>query len=431
MKILKVIQSGHPGSLFSAFLYFDISFMVWVLLGPLAVYISQDLDLSATQKGLMVALPLLSGALLRIPMGILTDRIGPKKAGILGMALTLIPLLWGWRLASGLTDLLAVGLFLGVAGASFAVSLPLASRWYPPEYQGVALGIAGAGTSGTVFSAFFAPRLAEIMGWQSVLGLAVIPILLSMLIFSILAKDSPQQPEPRPVADYLKVLKEKDIWWFNYLYSLTFGGFVGLASFLVIFFVDQYHLAKVTAGTFTAGCVFAGSFFRPLGGYLADRFGGVRVLSLLYGVAALCMLGVSGLPPLGLATTLLFLGMMCLGMGNGSVFQLVPLRYRSEIGSVTGIVGASGALGGFFLPVILGLLKDSTGSYGPGFLVFSLAAGSGLAAIQVVYQRQKKRRLTGSALWSSAMGWRVWRQWNRFLKSGGTFPLPSSGKSLL
>jgi NNP family nitrate/nitrite transporter-like MFS transporter len=360
--------------------------MVWVLLGPLAVYISMDFELTATQKGLLVALPLLSGALLRIPAGILTDRIGPKKAGMLGMMLTLVPLLWGWRFAVGLTDVVAVGLLLGVAGASFAVALPLASRWYPPEHQGIAMGIAGAGNSGTVIAALLAPRLAESVGWQGVLGLAALPILLVLVLFAWIAQDSPSQPEPKPFADYLKVLKEADIWSFNALYSVTFGGFVGLASFLVIFFVDQYHLSKVAAGTLTAACVFAGSFFRPVGGYLADRFGGVALLSVLYGLTALCLFGVGTLPPLAASVALLWLGMMCLGMGNGAVFQLVPLRYRHEIGVVTGIVGASGGIGGFFLPTALGSLKDLTGSYGAGFLVFGLIAALALVTLQLLYR---------------------------------------------
>ncbi|MEW6325050.1 MAG: nitrate/nitrite transporter [Nitrospirota bacterium] len=388
---MKSIRSGHPGSLFAAFLYFDISFMVWVLLGPLAVYISKEMALTATQKGLLVALPLLSGALLRVPAGILTDRIGPKKAGIIGMLLTIIPLLWGWRFAEGLADVAAVGLLLGVAGASFAVALPLASRWYPPEHQGIAMGIAGAGNSGTVIAALLAPRLAEAVGWQGVLGLAALPILLTLVLFTWIAQDSPHQPPPKPLADYLTVLQERDIWSFNALYSITFGGFVGLASFLVIFFVDQYHLARVTAGTLTAVCVFAGSFFRPVGGYLADRFGGVAVLSLLYGLAAGCLFGVGSLPPLIPATALLWLGMMGLGMGNGAVFQLVPLRYRHEIGVVTGIVGAAGGIGGFFLPTALGALKDLTGSYGTGFVVFGLVAASALVALQLLYRLNWRR----------------------------------------
>jgi MFS transporter, NNP family, nitrate/nitrite transporter len=377
-------RSGHPPTLFSAFLFFDISFMVWVLIGALGIYMARDFGLTASQKGILVAIPILGGALFRIPMGILTDRIGPKKTGMIGQLVVLLPLVWGWRFADNLPQLMALGLLLGVAGASFAVALPLASRWYPPQHQGLAMGIAGAGNSGTVLASLFAPRLAEVVGWHGVFGLALIPVILTLAVYLILAKDSPEQPAPRPWRSYFAVLQEADTWWFNALYSVTFGGFVGLASFLAIFFHDQYGLSKVMAGNFTALCVFAGSMFRPLGGYLADRFGGLRMLKILLGAVGMLMLGVGLLPPLAMVTGLLFLGMLCLGMGNGSVFQLVPQRFRQEIGVITGIVGAAGGIGGFLLPSFLGLFKDLTGSYGPGFFLFAGMAGYCLMALRSV-----------------------------------------------
>jgi NNP family nitrate/nitrite transporter-like MFS transporter len=377
-------RSGHPPTLFSAFLYFDISFMVWVLIGALGVYIARDFGLTASQKGLLVAIPILGGSLFRLPMGLLTDRIGPKRTGLLGQLLVLLPLFWGWLYGDDLSQLMALGLLLGVAGASFAVALPLASRWYPPQHQGLAMGIAGAGNSGTVLASLFAPRIAEVLGWHAVFGLALIPVSLTLALYALLAKDSPAQPAPRPWHTYFSVLQEADTWWFNVLYSVTFGGFVGLASFLAIFFHDQYGLSKVMAGNFTALCVFAGSMFRPLGGYLADRFGGVRMLKMLFTAVAVLMLGVGFLPPLALVTILLFLGMVCLGMGNGSVFQLVPQRFHQEIGVVTGIVGAAGGLGGFLLPAFLGIFKDFTGSYGTGFFLFAGMAGYCLLALRSI-----------------------------------------------
>jgi NNP family nitrate/nitrite transporter-like MFS transporter len=371
MHLRNFYRSGHPPTLFSAFLYFDISFMVWVLIGALGTYIAKDFGLTASQKGILVAIPILGGSLFRIPMGILTDRIGPKKTGMIGQLFILLPLLWGWRFGGDLPQLMALGLLLGVAGASFSVALPLASRWYPPQHQGLAMGIAGAGNSGTVLASLFAPRLAEVVGWHGVFGLALIPVVLTLAVYLAVAQDSPEQPAPKPWGTYLAVVQEADTWWFNALYSVTFGGFVGLASFLAIFFHDQYGLSKVMAGNFTALCVFAGSMFRPLGGYLADRFGGIRMLQSLFGAVGVLLLGVGFLPPLPVVTVLLFLGMLCLGMGNGSVFQLVPQRFRQEIGVVTGIVGAAGGLGGFLLPSFLGILKDVTGSYGTGFFLFA------------------------------------------------------------
>ena len=384
MKIKDFLKSGHPPTLFSAFLYFDVSFMVWVMVGVLGAYIAKDFGLTAAQKGFMVAIPLLGGSLVRIPMGLLVDHIGPKKTGILGQLIVLFPLLGIWLFAPSFNQVLLFGLLLGVAGGSFAVALPLASRWYPPQHQGMALGIAGAGNSGTVLASLFAPRLAEAFGWHNVFGWAIIPILITLVVYTIFAKESPQQPKPKKLSDYFLVLREADTFWFCFFYCITFGGFVGLASFLGIFFHDQYGLSKVTAGYFTAFCVAAGSFLRPVGGFLADKFGGIRILSILFSVIAFIMMGVGCLPPLGLVTILILGGMACMGMGNGSVFQLVPLRFRKEIGIVTGVVGAAGGLGGFFLPTILGYFKDVAGSYGVGFMIFAAASLSALIALLAV-----------------------------------------------
>ncbi|HLJ95263.1 MAG TPA: MFS transporter [Gemmataceae bacterium] len=372
MQLRRFMRSGHWPTLTCAFLYFDISFMVWVLLGALANSIIPDFGLDAAQRGFMVAVPILGGALLRLVLGVLTDHWGARRTGLLGLVLTLVPLLLGWLWADSFSKVLLVGLLLGVAGASFAVALPLASRWYPPHLQGVAMGIAGAGNSGTALATFFGPRLAEWWGWHTVFGLALIPLLLTLVVFFLFAKDSPSQPAPKALMDYAAVLGLRDTWWFCLFYSVTFGGFVGLASFLNIFFHDQYELSRVEAGSFATLCVIAGSFLRPLGGYLSDRFGGIRMLTALYVGVGLAMLGLATLPPLRWGTLLLFLGMGMLGMGNGAVFQLVPQRFPKEIGVITGIVGAAGGIGGFFLPNLLGLFRQFTGSFASGFVVFAL-----------------------------------------------------------
>jgi NNP family nitrate/nitrite transporter-like MFS transporter len=328
----------------------------------------------------MVAVPILGGAFLRLPLGVLTDRWGARRTGILGMVLTAVPLLLGWLWLESYRDALLVGAMLGVAGASFAVALPLASRWYPPQYQGLAMGIAGAGNSGTALATLFAPMLALALGdWHMVFGLALIPLTLTLMLYVFLAKDAPSQPAPKPLWAYVSVFRHADTWWFCLLYSVTFGGFVGLASFLNTFFNDQYFpgdrkMGEQYAGVFTTLCVIAGSFLRPVGGYLADRLGGIPMLIALFLGVCVTMVGMAFLPTLLVAVVLLFLGMGCLGMGNGSVFQLVPQRFGKEIGVVTGIVGAAGGVGGFFLPTLLGGLKGRTGSYGPGFAVFAAVA---------------------------------------------------------
>ena len=331
-------KAGHLGTLISAFLYFDVSFMVWVMIGALGVFIAEDFSLSPTQKGLLVAAPLLGGSLLRLPLGIATDIFGPKKTGTAGLCLTLVPLFWAWFGGSSVEEMLFIGLMLGIAGASFAVALPMASRCYPPQYQGLVMGIAGAGNSGTVISALLAPRLAEHIGWHGVFGAAILPILLTLLIFRLASKEQPVQPAYQRPAHYLKALREADTWWFSVFYMVTFGGFVGLASFFAFFFHDQYGVSKVMAGNLTAICVFAGSFMRPVGGLLADRCGGIKALMGLYAIIGGAMFLLSQMPPLSWAVSTLFLGMGMLGMGNGAVFQLVPQRFPKDIGVVTGLV---------------------------------------------------------------------------------------------
>ena len=369
-------KAGHPPTLFAAFLYFDVSFMVWVLLGPLGVQIAQTLQISPAEKGLMVATPVLAGAFLRVVLGLMVDRLGPKLTGIIGQIVVMAALAAAWLI--GLTafwQVMLLGIFLGVAGASFAVALPLASRWYPPEHQGTALGIAGAGNSGTVFAALFAPTLAAWYGWNSVFGLALIPLGLAFVLFLIMAKDSPDAPPPKSLKEYLAVLREVDAWWFMFFYSVTFGGFVGLASSLTIYFNDVYGMGPVEAGYFTAACVFMGSVMRPVGGYLADRIGGIKSLSIMYAVAATFLIIVSfGLPEAWMALIVFACAMQALGMGNGAVFQLVPQRFRREIGVMTGLVGMSGGIGGFYLASSLGLSKQWLGNYQAGFLIFAALA---------------------------------------------------------
>ena len=383
------LKAGHPPTLFAAFLYFDMSFMVWVMLGPLAVQIARDLQLDAGQRGLMVAVPVLAGALLRMVNGVAVDRIGPKLTGAIGQAVVLVGLLAAWWFGvHSFAQVLLLGLVLGQAGASFAVALPLASRWYPPEMQGTALGIAGAGNSGTVFAALFAPGLAAAYGWNSVFGLAAIPLGLAFVAYLAMAKDSPNRPPPKSLREYLRVFRIADAWWFMFFYAVTFGGFVGLASSLTIYFSDQYGLDPVMAGYFTAACVFAGSLMRPVGGALADRIGGIRALSMMYTVAAAAIAVVSiGLPEAWMALLAFVVGMLALGMGNGSVFQLVPQRFRLEIGVMTGLIGMTGGIGGFYLASSLGYSKQLTGSYSAGLLVFAALAAVALLGLTGVKTR--------------------------------------------
>ena len=382
-------SAGHKPTLFAAFLYFDLSFMVWVLLGPLAVQISADLQLTAAQKGMMVATPILSGAILRMLMGVLVDHLKPKMAGLLGQLVVLGALTLAWLYGvHSYQQVLMLGIALGVAGAAFAVALPLASRWYPPEHQGTALGIAGAGNSGTALAALFAPGLALAFGWNNVFGLAIIPLLFALVVYTIFAKDSPECPPTKSLHQYLNVLKDKDAWWFMFFYSVTFGGFVGMAASLTLYFHDQYDMSPVTAGYFTAACVFAGSLVRPMGGNVADRIGGIRTLTVMYVIAAIALFILSfgmKLAFVGLGVTVV--AMLALGMGNGAVFQLVPQRFRKEIGVMTGLVGMAGGIGGFYLASSLGYSRQVTGSYQIGLIVFASLAVIALIGLTAVKKR--------------------------------------------
>jgi NNP family nitrate/nitrite transporter-like MFS transporter len=377
-------QAGHWPTLLCAFLYFDVSFMVWVLIGALSNAIFIQFPMSPMQKGLLVGLPILGGAVLRLVMGIMTDRFGGRRTGLVGMMLTMGALALGWLWASSFAELLIVAFLLGMAGASFAVALPLASRWYPPKFQGLALGIAGAGNSGTAIATLVGPMLAGVFGWHAVFGLCLIPLGAVFLAFLLFAKDSPNRIAPKQWSDYAAVLRIGDTWRLCIMYAVTFGGFVGLASFLNLLFHQRYGLSPIVSGILVTVCVVAGSFLRPVGGYLADRIGGLSLLTFLYAGIALLLIDLATSPPLAWGLIVLVLLMAQCGLGNGAVFQLVPQRFPREIGLVSGIVGAAGSLGGFLVPTLLGACEQLTGGFGGGFFLLSVFACCGLVQVMTL-----------------------------------------------
>ena len=379
-------KSGHFATLLAAFLYFDFSFMCWVLLGPLGIQIAKALNLDPAHKGLMVATPVLAGALLRLFTGTLADHIGGKKAGIFSQIVVILGLAAAWLFGvPGFAAILGLGVVLGMGGASFAIALPMAARWYPVEHKGKAMGLTGAGNFGTVLAALFAPGLGLAFGWTNVFGIAAGVMLVVLVVFIALAKDAPEQVTKKNLRSYLQVLGMIDTYWFMLFYGVTFGGFVGLASSLPIYFHTQYGLTPIQAGYASAVCVFVGSLFRPIGGWLADRVGGINVLAVLYALACAALVTVSfGLPNLASALGVFAIAMFALGTGNGAVFQLVPVRYVKEIGVVTGVVGCAGGLGGFYLASSLGFSRQWTGSYQDGFLIFAGLALVAFIGINVV-----------------------------------------------
>jgi NNP family nitrate/nitrite transporter-like MFS transporter len=381
------LRSGHAPTLFAAFFYFMFSCCIWVLNGAMAPFISETFQLTPAQKGLMLSIPIIAGALMRFPLGILSQYIGRKNATLVEMGLIAVAMLFGFFMVHSFNDLLAMGVLLGIAGASFGVALSLGSGWYPARYKGLAMGIAGAGNSGTVLAVLFAPPLAMKFGWQAVYGLAALSMLLPMIVMWIAAKEPPDR-EHQSLRQHVSCLFEKDGWAFSLIYIVTFGGFIGLASFLPTYFYDQFKVTKVEAGQLTMLATLMGSGVRVVGGYISDRIGGIHTLSgvLLMVAITLALCGLAG-NSLVLTTLLFMLCFAALGAGNGALFQLVPLRWPLTTAVAGSMIGEIGALGGGFLPNAMGLSKQYSGSYLGGFLAFTALALLMLAMLRMVQIR--------------------------------------------
>jgi NNP family nitrate/nitrite transporter-like MFS transporter len=377
------LKSGHTPTLFAAFLYFDFSFAVWVLNGAMGPFITEQFHLSQGQVGLMVSVPTLAGAFMRFPLGVLSQYIGRKMAAIVEMSAIVVALLYGFFFVKSFNDVLAMGVLLGIAGASFGVALSLGSGWFPPKYKGLAMGIAGAGNSGTAVAALFAPRLATHFGWQHVYGFAAAMMLLPLLVMILFAKEPPDI-EHQSLGQHLKCLWEKDGWAFNFVYIITFGGFLGLATFLPSFYVKQFHVTKIQAGSLTVLATLTGSATRVLGGWFADRMGGITTLSVVFLIAIAGLFGLMTAPSLLMTTLLFMLCFAALGAGNGATFQLVPLRWPITTAVAGGMIGEIGALGGGILPNLLGQSKQHTGSYSMGFTIYAAFAIVILIMLRVV-----------------------------------------------
>ncbi len=381
------LRSGHAPTLFASFLYFDFTFAIWVLNGAMAPFISETFNLTAAQKGFMISVPILAGALMRFPLGLLSQYIGRKSAAMVEMGLIILALLYGFFFVNTYDSVIAMGVLLGIAGGSFGIALSLGSGWFPAKYKGLAMGIAGAGNSGTVLAVLFAPPLAAKFGWQSVYGLAAATMVLPMMVMAVLAKEPPDV-EHQSFREHTACLYEKDGWAFSLIYVITFGGFIGLANFLPTYFYDQFKVSKIEAGQLTMLATLMGSATRVLGGYVSDRWGGINaltgVLSLVIVTLVICGLMGQNL----VLTTLLF--MLCfaaLGAGNGALFQLVPLRWPLTTAVAGSMIGELGALGGGFIPNAMGQSKQLTGDYFYGFLAFALLGVAVLVMMRVMQIR--------------------------------------------
>jgi NNP family nitrate/nitrite transporter-like MFS transporter len=381
------LKAGHAPTLGAAFFYFAFSCCIWVMNGAMAPFISETYNLSPTQKGVMLSVPIFAGALMRFPLGVLAQYIGRKNATLVEMGLIMVALLFGYFVVDSYSSLLAMGVLLGIAGASFGVALSLGSGWYPAKYKGLAMGIAGAGNSGTVLAVLFAPPLATHFGWQSVYGIAALCMLLPMVVMALCAKEPPDR-EHQSLREHVSCLFERDGWAFSLIYIVTFGGFIGLASFLPTYYHDQFKVTKVEAGQLTMLATLMGSAVRVIGGWISDRVGGIHTLTgvLLAVAVALLLCGLAG-GSLVVTTLLFMLCFAAMGAGNGALFQLVPLRWPLATAVAGSMIGEVGALGGGFLPNAMGWSKQLSGSYLWGFVAFTLLALAMLLMLRIVQIR--------------------------------------------
>ena len=382
------MQSGHGPTLFSAFLSFSFSCCIWVLNGAMAPFIGETFDLSPAQKGLMLSVPIIAGALMRFPLGILSQYIGRKNATLVEMALIAVAMLFGFFFVKSFNDLLAMGVLLGIAGASFGVALSLGSGWFPPQHKGLAMGLVGAGNVGTAVSVLVAPPLAQWLGWQAVYGVAAAAILVPMAVMIVFAKEPPDVDSHASFREHIACLFEKDGWVFSLIYGVTFGGFIGLITFLPSYYYDQFGVSKVQAGQLTMLAAFMGAAVRIVGGWISDRWGGVNTLTvvLLAVAVGLVLVGISS-SSLALTTLLLILCFAALGAGNGALFQLVPLRWPTSTAVAGSMIGEIGALGGGLVPNAMGLSKQYLGSYVWGFVFFGALSLVMLGVMRVMQIR--------------------------------------------
>jgi NNP family nitrate/nitrite transporter-like MFS transporter len=425
------LRSGNWRSLLACFLYFDTGFTVWVLYGPLAPFIGKSIAMTAAQQGFLVAVPVLSAAILRVALGNLYQSANGRRVALMGVLISALPAIVLPLLPTTPSDtvLLVLGVFLGVGGASFAVALPMAGSSYPPKVQGLVLGLAAAGNIGAVLDGFLFPRVADALGWQyataaalpllAIAGIALFvwgedrgekagsparalasfATMLAGLIALVLAVHAGLFGTGKagvlllPVlgaagaiallpARYRAVLVERDTWVMMLVYSITFGGFVGMSSYVTLLLTTLYQMPKLEAGLFMSLLAFLGAMVRPMGGYVADRITGVRALTGLLAAISLADFAFAAwMPPLAGGIAILVCLYLAFGLGNGATFQLVPHRWKGKTGLLSGVIGAAGGIGGFYLPVVMGIAKESTGSYQMGFATFGALAACACLAI--------------------------------------------------
>ena len=394
---MKSFKPGAAVALFLSTSAFAVSFAVWGLIGALAPTFAQAYGLSAKAKSLMIAIPVLLGALGRIPAGMLADRFGGRLVFAALLLLAAIPAVF-IGFSNSYAQLISLGLFLGIAGSTFPVGVGFTSKWFTPDQQGTALGVYGMGNIGQSIAVFGAPVLAIALGsWRPVFFVVAGISALWAVVFYLFARDVTSAAKPKTMAENFAVLRREPLAWvLSLFYFLTFGGFVAFSIYLPSLLMDTFKLSAADAGARTAGFVLLATLMRPVGGMLADRLGGARVLVPVF-IAVAVLGALMGCPWMPTFTVGALGAAAALGLGNGAVFKLVPQYFPKETATVTGLVGAFGGLGGFFPPLVLGVLRDATGVYTWGFIFLAVFAVFCLAVNYFVFLKPARRMRVATA----------------------------------
>ena len=381
-------DAGNPRQLSLATLSFALCFYAWALLGPLGPDLQEQLDLSDGQLALTISIPVVLGSLMRIPLGVFTDRYGGRRVFTLLMAYTPLPLIGLALFNDSWAAVLIFAFLLGFAGASFAVGVPYVNKWYPPARQGFALGIYGIGMGGTVLAALTAPRIVDATSIDAPFWIAAVVLAGMALVFWIAAKDAPGSARGKTgsMLSSLSVFRGPGsgrAWALTLFYFMAFGGFVAMFLYLPKLLTDVHDLSKTDAGARAAGFALLAVVSRPIGGALSDRVGANKVLTASFAGTIVMAVALAFLyeemVPLTVACLTLA---VFLGLGTGAVFKLVPEWFPEQVGAVTGVVGAAGGLGGFFPPLVMASVKSATDSYTIGFILMAAVAGIALIVLK-------------------------------------------------
>lgn len=391
--------SGNTRVLILSTVAFALCFAGWSLYAPLAMYLRTEFNLSSTSIGLLIAIPVLVGSVAKTPIGILTDLYGGRLVYTLTLLFGFVSLIFT-SFANSYGSFLACGFIFGLVGASFSVGIAHVSEWYPKEKQGFALGVYTAGNVGIALSAFGVPLIAEAFGWNRVFIIYAIPLLIMAVIYWFFTSDAPKpaNAEKPSLRKKVKIYKSAGMAWiFCLFYFVTFGLFVCFAEWLPSYINDFYNISHVKAGSFAAIFVFITSFSRVLGGYLGDKFDGRRILIALTFIV-LCI-NVFLILNMSLAVVLAAFYIMgiCLGAGSGVIYKLVPEYFPKDAGTIGGLVGTAGGLGGFFLPIIMGTIKDYTDTYYLGFIFIALVCLMSLSFMEEKTLEAPSKKAIGTA----------------------------------